>query len=233
MLTRTMLSIGVATLLNSMAAQVQAAPVVHNQALDIVGAGAVADPLIAVEASRDAIINRLVAEHAQALASNEISSEAFRTGLAALRADQLLTASLVNTFHEFTALVAAEPSSGTALQRFVAMTPQLATSLSDLPSAQAYLVRNGDGLIIIKASALPLDEAEVVGYFTLVTNTSVTTVIQEKPFAKDGPGTGANSWIGYTEGSNQASGTGSAIAAGTSNIASGPSSFVGAGTFNA
>jgi hypothetical protein len=49
---------------------------------------------------------------------------------------------------------------------------------------------------------------------------------------KDGPGTGANSWIGYTAGSNQASGTGSAVAAGTNNVAAGPNSFVGAGTFN-
>jgi hypothetical protein len=50
---------------------------------------------------------------------------------------------------------------------------------------------------------------------------------------KDGPGTGTNSWIGYTAGSNQASGTGSAVAAGTNNVASGQNAFVGAGTFNA
>ena len=49
---------------------------------------------------------------------------------------------------------------------------------------------------------------------------------------KDGSGSGANSWIGYTFGNNQASGTGSAVAAGTFNLASGQGSFVGAGTSN-
>ena len=52
------------------------------------------------------------------------------------------------------------------------------------------------------------------------------------PVAKDGPGSGANSWIGYTFGNNQASGTSSAVAAGTFNLASGQGSFVGAGTSN-
>jgi len=50
---------------------------------------------------------------------------------------------------------------------------------------------------------------------------------------KDGSGSGANSWIGYTGGGNVASGSGSAVAAGTHNVASGTNSFVGAGTFNA
>lgn len=49
---------------------------------------------------------------------------------------------------------------------------------------------------------------------------------------KDAPGTGANSWIGFTGGGNTASGNGSAVAAGTSNVASGQGSFVGAGTAN-
>src|SRR5438876_9159622 len=100
MLTRTMVSIGVVALLSSMSAQASAAPVIDNQAPEIVGAGTVADPLIAIEASRNAIINRLVAEHGEALARQGISSETFRVALASLRADQLLAASLVNTLEE-------------------------------------------------------------------------------------------------------------------------------------
>ena len=46
----------------------------------------------------------------------------------------------------------------------------------------------------------------------------------------DGTGTGANSWIGYVFGSNQATGIGSAVAAGSNNFASGQGAFVGAGS---
>ena len=55
----------------------------------------------------------------------------------------------------------------------------------------------------------------------------------EAPFqTKDGPGSGPNSWIGYTAGGNVASGSGSAVAAGTFNLASGQNSFVAAGQSN-
>ena len=50
--------------------------------------------------------------------------------------------------------------------------------------------------------------------------------------AKDGSGTGSGSWIGYMFGSNQASGTNSAVTAGSSNIAGALGAFVGAGTAN-
>jgi hypothetical protein len=235
MLIRTILSMAVAAVVGWTNAQSQAAPVIHNQAQEIVGAGAVADPLIAVEASRGAIVNRLVEEHAQALASNGISADAFRAALGALRADQLFAASLVNTLEEVSAIVRSEQSSGMALQRFVAITPMVPAAMSELPPAQAYLVRSADTLTIVKASALQLRDAnvQVAGYFVPATSAGVTTVIEGKPFVKDGPGMGANSWIGYTAGSNQASGSGSAVAAGTSNVASGQNAFVGAGTFNA
>jgi hypothetical protein len=49
---------------------------------------------------------------------------------------------------------------------------------------------------------------------------------------KDGSGSGPNSWIGYTAGSNVASGSGSAVAAGKFNKASGQGAFVGAGQSN-
>ena len=52
------------------------------------------------------------------------------------------------------------------------------------------------------------------------------------PSYGDGSGTGAGSWIGYVSGGNSASGTGSAVTAGSSNVASGQGAFVGAGTAN-
>jgi Bacterial Ig-like domain (group 3)/Gametolysin peptidase M11/Chaperone of endosialidase len=42
----------------------------------------------------------------------------------------------------------------------------------------------------------------------------------------------SNSWLGYLSGGNQASGSGSAVAAGSYNVASGQGAFVGAGTSN-
>jgi hypothetical protein len=60
-------------------------------------------------------------------------------------------------------------------------------------------VRDGDALSVVKPAELQLSgRNRVVGYFTADTVTNVTTLIQEKPLVKDGPGTGANSWIGYT-----------------------------------
>ena len=49
---------------------------------------------------------------------------------------------------------------------------------------------------------------------------------------KDGSGSGLNSWIGYTAGHNVASGSGSAVAAGTFNAATGQNAFVAAGQSN-
>jgi hypothetical protein len=52
------------------------------------------------------------------------------------------------------------------------------------------------------------------------------------PQLKDGSGSGAGSWIGYTGGSNTASGAHSAVAAGSFNAATNNGSFVGAGQSN-
>ena len=54
----------------------------------------------------------------------------------------------------------------------------------------------------------------------------------ERASPKDGSGSGASSWIGYTAGSNVASGPGSAVAAGKFNAATGANSFVAAGQSN-
>jgi hypothetical protein len=50
--------------------------------------------------------------------------------------------------------------------------------------------------------------------------------------ARDGSGSGSGSWIGYMFGGNSASGTNSAVTAGSSNLAAGQGAFVGAGTSN-
>jgi len=197
----------------------------------VVGAGAVTDPLIAVEANRGAIINRLAADFGVAAAEAGVSAEMLRGVLAGLRADQLLAAALVGSFKELTAIVVQPPSDGAMLQRFVALTPVVPESLAALPSAEAYLVRQNDTLTVTKAQDLRLGEASVVGYFL---PSSTTTIINAAPpvTRKDGPGSGANSWIGFTAGGNLATGTSSAVAAGANNLASGLNAFVGAGSAN-
>jgi hypothetical protein len=209
-----------------------AAPVLRNNAVELVGAGAVSDPLIAVESNRTAIINRLVAQHADTLAANGVSPDAFRDALSSLRADQLLAASLVSTVEEITAIVTQNPPNGTSLQRFVAMTPMVATSMSELPSAEAYLVRDGDLLSVVKATEVQLGSMQFVGYFAPATTSVVMSASQRDVVAKDGSGSGAQSWIGYTAGSNIATATGSAVAAGRFNAATNTNASVFAGQSN-
>src|SRR5882757_9614702 len=123
MFAKKLLSIGVAGALGLLCAPALAGPVVNNNAVEIVGAGAASDPLIAVEANRAAIINRLVADHSDKLAAAGVSQESFRNALNSLRADQLLAARLVNSVEEVTEIVPQSPSNGSALQSFVALTP--------------------------------------------------------------------------------------------------------------
>jgi len=231
---RKLVSIAVAMTVTLAPAYGIAAASVQNRALEVVGAGAVSDPLIAVEANRGAIVNRLVADHAEALAARGIGQDAFRAALATLRADQLLAASLVNSLEEVTAIVAETPPSGASLQRFVALTPTVPTSMAQLPSAEAYLVREGEALSVVKASQLQLGAPGVVlvGYFAPATTTVYASSTVERFSPKDGSGSGANSWIGYVAGNNIATGPGSAVAAGTFNAATNQNSFVGAGQSN-
>jgi hypothetical protein len=230
---------GIAAALALSSAVSLAGPAIHNRAVDLVGAGAVSDPLIAVEANRNAIINRLVNEHAAALEANGVTLDAFRQALKGLRADQLLAASLVATVEEVTAIVAEAPSNGTALQRFVAMTPVVPTSSFDVPSADAYLVREADTLTVVKAGQLQLGDANVqlVGYFVPAAASasfSVAPSMMDRFAPKDGPGGGANSWIGNNAPgtNNVASGPSSSVAGGTSNVATAQNASVGAGSFN-
>ena len=68
-------------------------------------------------------------------------------------------------------------------------------------------------------------------HFLVVGVFSASSLLSTASYA-DGSGSGAGSWIGYVNGGNQASGTGSAVTAGSGNVASGQGAFVGAGTSN-
>jgi hypothetical protein len=68
----------------------------------------------------------------------------------------------------------------------------------------------------------------VVGYFTAAGTMTAAGVIAPK----DGSGTGAGSWIGYTAGGNVASGSGSAVAAGKFNAATATNASIFAGQSN-
>src|SRR6476646_5087402 len=125
MFAKKLLCVAIGGALSAIAALPSAAsPAVNNRAIEIVGAGATSDPLIAVEANRSAIINRLVAEQTASLAAAGVSTEAFKNALESLRADQLLAASLVNSVEAIAAIVADAPVSGSALQRFIAISPR-------------------------------------------------------------------------------------------------------------
>ncbi len=235
MFKRTLVSIGIAGALAVLAGPIAAAgPTVRNHAVEIVGVGAVADPLVAVEANRAALVQRLVGQYREAAFVHGVAETTFYNALMALRADQLLAAALVSSFEEVSAIVAQAPLDGMALQRFVALTPITPLSMSEVPLAEAYLVREHDTLSVVRANKLPLGEAglKVVGYFVPATTATVVTTVPERVMPKDGSGSGANSWIGYVAGNNLATGTGSAVTAGTFNWASNLNSFVGAGQSN-
>ena len=186
--------------------------------------------MLAIETNRSGIIERLAAEHRNALLANGIAEITFRNALWTLRADHLLAASLVNSLQEVSAIVAAAPGEMGIGSRYVAIVPT--NTLAALPAADAYLVRNGESLRVVKAAQLQLNaDTRLVGYFVagsssrvLATGNGITP--------NDGSGSGSNSWIGYLAGSNNASGSGSAVAAGTFNSASGQNAFVGAGQSN-
>ena len=211
--------------LSLVAAPIVGGVTIENRAVEVVGASVGSDALLAVESNRSGIIERLVADHRAALVASGIGESAFRSALAALRADHLLAASLVNTLQEVTAVVAASPVEGSALTRYVAVAPT--STLAALPVADAYLVRDGESLTVVKAAQLQLTgSTQLVGYF-------VAGLGSGGEFTrKDGPGSGANSWIGFTAGNNVASGPGSAVAAGTFNAATAQGSFVAAGQSN-
>jgi hypothetical protein len=190
--------------------------------------------LLAIETHRAAIVERLLADHAEGLSQRGLDAGAFRVALEALRADQLLAATLVSTLDEVLRIMR-EPmlATGPVGQRYVAITPTEALELRTVPDAQTYLVRDGEALSVVKAAELQLTgRNRVVGYFAPATS-SVTLASTATAFTpKDGSGSGTGSWIGYTAGFNQATGLNSAVAAGSNNLASAQGAFVGAGTAN-
>jgi hypothetical protein len=191
--------------------------------------------LLAIETHRAAIVERLVTDHAEVLAQRGLDVDAFRATLNALRADQLLAATLVSTLDEVLR-VAREPvvGMGPVGQRYVAITPTEAIELRAVPDAQAYLVRDGEALSVVKPADLQLTgRNRVVGYFAPATASVTISASTAAAFIpKDGSGSGSGSWIGYTAGGNQATGLNSAVAAGANNLASAQGAFVGAGTAN-
>ena len=192
-----------------------------------------AEPLLAIEASRTAIVRRIVADYGDELAARGFDADALRYALVTLRADQLLAAALVASLDEVLALAVAPVTDGPARQRYVAINP-LGPG-SRFPAAAAYLVRDGEALWVETAAAFALRSAnaQVVGYFEPVVQAVAAPAVATRTVTeKDGSSSGNGSWLGRTTGGNLASGTNSAVAAGSSNVAGGQGAFVGAGTAN-
>jgi hypothetical protein len=226
---KTLIAAAVAGALSMLAVVPAGAEIIDHRAAGLVAISG--DPLLAIEAHRSGIIARLAAEHRAALAASGISEGSFRDALAAVRADQLLAASLVNTLDEVSRIIAAGPAETPANSSYVALTPT--NTLAALPAADAYLVRNGEHLSVVKPGQLQLGATtELVGYFVAGTGNRLLAGGSAAFVAKDGTGSGPNSWIGYVAGNNLASGSGSAVAAGKFNNASGTNAFVGAGQSN-
>ena len=194
----------------------------------------VAEPLLAIEAARSGIVNRLLADHAGQIDAQGIDPALMRDVLGQLRADRLLAASLVDSLEDVLAIVAADVSEALAARNFVAISPIGADRLAALPRADVYVVRNGAAMSLVSSADLQFrsERAQVVGYLAAPVEPAVTSG-KSSVTLKDGSGTGLNSWIGYVAGNNLASGSGSAVTAGTFNQATAQGAFVGAGTANA
>jgi hypothetical protein len=210
------------------------APRLVNEAVDVVGVGAEAEPLIAIEASRTGIVNRIMADFADGLSARNLDANALRHALTMLRADQLLAAALVNSLDEVLAIATQPVATGLALQRYVAISPLTASDSANLPTAAAYLTRSGEALRVEKGDGFAFRDAttQVVGYFVPTSAMFVSDLSKQGMMLKDGAGSGPNSWIGFTTGNNSASGSGSAVAAGTWNSATNTSSMVVGGSNN-
>jgi hypothetical protein len=151
--------------------------------------------------------------------------------LTALRADQLLAASLSNRFADVQDIVAEPASGGVPSHRFVAVSPAAAAGYVTPAEASLVVVRIKDKLEVAPVSALsalPAD-SQVVGFFSAMATGTVVARTDGVSRRMDGPGTGSGSWIGYTAGGNVASGTNSAVAAGFNNQATALGAFVAAG----
>jgi len=234
MLQRKLLAVAISATLTMLATPAWSATAIQNRTVEVTGAGATSDALIAVEANRTAIINRLVREHSATLFASAIPESSFRNALSSLRADQLLAASLVSSFSEVTAIVDQTSVDGASLQRYVAVAPTAMNAVQQLPAAEVFLVREGDSLSMLRANQLNATSStqQLVGYFVPPASSSTVVSGSTGSTLKDGPGSGSGSWIGFTSGGNQATGTSSAVAAGANNLASGQNSFVGAGVAN-
>lgn len=192
-----------------------------------------ADPLFAIERMRFAIVARIVRQYRGELTEHDIDVDSFRSGLAALRADKLLAASLVDELEDVVAILAAPQAAGAASQRFVAIDATAPAERALSTSATAYVLREGERLAIVTASELMAHaNARVVGYFEPVNQVFLSAPAAVGAVAKDGPGSGAGSWLGYAAGNNVASGSGSAVAAGRFNAATNSNSAIFAGQSN-
>ncbi len=202
-----------------------------------IGIGSTNDALFAIENNRVSIVDRILSNFDAQIKAGANSASSVRASLLGLRADQLLSASLSNSLPDVMLILAEPVAVGPATHRYVAIAPSAATTYAMPEAASSFVVRNNDDLSLtgrgdLSAAAIG---STVVGYFVPNVIDGVATVSNSSGIAslrKDGVGSGTGSWIGFTGGGNAATGTSSAVAAGTNNLASGAGSFVGAGTAN-
>jgi hypothetical protein len=189
------------------------------------------DAMFAIEVNRGSIVQRIVRFFDEEIRAAGMTPEMAVEQLTALRADQLLAASLSNRFADVQDIVAEPASGGVPSHRFVAVSPAAAAGYVTPAEASLVVVRIKDKLEVAPVSALsalPAD-SQVVGFFSAMATGTVVARTDGVSRRMDGPGTGSGSWIGYTAGGNVASGTNSAVAAGFNNQATALGAFVAAG----
>ena len=205
----------------------------------------VSDALAAIDKSRSPIVKRIVADYATAAAAKGISAPDLRALLMSLRADELLAATLVNDIDGLVALLKNPAQEASGALRYQPVAPAKVGEIALPAQAQAVLIQQGEAVSVSPLAIFNMSLAThatngtvVLGYFEAPATNTITTLVNSgssalsQDIAKDGVGSGANSWIGYTAGGNLASGPSSAVAAGSSNAATAQGAFVGSGTAN-
>lgn len=232
------ISVAVATLLATAATvgNLHAAPATTLAEVGI-GVGSTNDALFAIENNRISIVDRILNNFDSELKSGANNGASVRASLLALRADQLLSASLSNSLQDVMVILAEPVATGPATHRYVAVTPTAALGFVVPDTASSFVLRSNDDLSLARVGDLrsAIEGTNVVGYFVRNVGDSTNTASSpaaSSSLAKDGVGTGASSWIGFVAGGNAASGANSGVAAGTNNLASGAGAFVGAGVAN-
>ncbi len=111
-----------------------------------IGVGSTNDALFAIESNRVSIVDRILSNFDGQIKAGANNASSVRASLLALRADQLLSASLSNSLPDVMQILAEPVAVGPATHRYVAIAPAAAASYSLPEAASSFVARNNDDL---------------------------------------------------------------------------------------